>query len=112
MSYTGLHQGDNKASFPVMKRIAEEVPELRAKVWFQDYGNFVGSASALNKVIAIIREHGPEHGLILSEDQLQSPLYGAPASLYPTPLSSQVSRTTLARVSLSLEALMAPLPTL
>ena len=75
LSQTGLHQGDNEAStlhgfasLPVVKKIAEEVPELRLNnVWFQDDDNLVSSALALRKAINILRTYGPEYDLILSE---------------------------------------------
>ena len=72
-SCKGFHQGDPLACLffsvvlhPIIKRIAEEVPDLLLNGWYLDDGVQVGKLADLSKVIHILLQDGPARGLILS----------------------------------------------
>ena len=71
-----LHQGDPLAVFlysvaahPVVLRVIEEVPNLKQNAWFLDDGALAGNREDLKKVVDIIKEEGPQRGLILSTEK-------------------------------------------
>ena len=69
----GWHQGDPLASLlfslalpPIIKIIAQRVPELIINAWYLDDGGIVGKKTELQEVVDILLEHGPPRGLFLS----------------------------------------------
>ena len=73
LSCLGWHQGDPLASLlfavafhPIVIRIKEEVPNLKANIWFLYDGNLMGSREDLIKAWDIFSEDGPSRGLHLS----------------------------------------------
>ena len=72
LSMAGWHQGDPLASLlfslalhPIIKIIAQRVPELIINAWYLDDGGIVGKKTELQEVVDILLEHGPPRGLIL-----------------------------------------------
>ena len=73
LSWAGFHQGDPLASLlfslglhPIIKRIAEAVPNLLLNEWYLDDGGIVGSLAQLREVVDIVLQSGPARGLHLS----------------------------------------------
>ena len=68
-----FHQGDPIAPqlfslcvHPVIKKIAQAIPNLKVISWFLDDGSMVGSLEQLRKVVDVMLQHGPVRGLHLS----------------------------------------------
>ena len=73
LSETGFHQGDPLASLlfsvalqPIVKMIAERLPDLCINGWYLDDGGITGKKEELREVVDILIEHGPARGLHLS----------------------------------------------
>ena len=73
LSCQGVHQGDPLACLlfavvlhPIIKRIAEEVPDLLLNGWFVDDGGGAGRLGDLSRMVDIILQDGPAKGLVLS----------------------------------------------
>ena len=103
-SSTGLHQGDPLAGQifaqnlqPVVERI-QQVPTLKANVWFHDDGNIAGDKTDLKKAVRIIKEDGPARGLFLSTSATVSPPTIPKSSVCygkdPDPLQEGIPRVT------------------
>lgn len=72
-SEAGFHQGDPLASLlfsltlhPIVKMIAQRLPNLPIQGWYLDDGDVVGNREELREVVDILLEHGPARGLHLS----------------------------------------------
>ena len=79
-SEAGFHQGDPLAAFlfslllhPVVRKIQEEVPDLRVNAWYLDDGTQVGSRAQLQQVVDILEKEGPARGLHLSTSATVQP---------------------------------------
>ena len=73
LSCKGWHQGDPLAgllfaigALPILKKIAKQIPDLKANIWFHDDGAIIGTKDQLRQAHAIITSDGPARGLFLS----------------------------------------------
>ena len=93
-SSTGFHQGDPLAGDlfslnlqPVVLKIQEEVPSLKANTWYHDDGHLAGRREELRKGVDILKREGPSRGLYLS-DTTSIPPPGRPKSVVWCPAGS------------------------
>ena len=76
-SSQGFHQGDALTTVgfclvlqPVIKRIKDEIPDLKANAWLMDDGNVVGPhLSVVYLVIQFIKQDRPIRVLYLKDDK-------------------------------------------
>ena len=76
LSCTGYHQGDALAGIgfasvlqPVISRIKQDVPGLKANAWIQDDGNIGGNREDLLAAVSILEQDGPPRGLHIRRDK-------------------------------------------
>ena len=80
LSQCGFHQGDPLAALlfslvlqAIINLIQERVPSLKVNAWFLDDGTLVGTIEELKAVVDLVREEGPQRGLILSTAATSAP---------------------------------------